>query len=129
MHFGLPAVFLTITTDDQRNYCIVLYALSEASRATLPNVEMNNMNDDEIIAEFKIRQRCRTSNPGLCAEEYHRIMTLVIKHLFQWNETKINVQLAKGVLPSFLHGVLQQKNKEGKLCMAISYCLSRTGKN
>ena len=88
MHFGLPAVFLTITPDDQRNYRIVLYALSKASRSSLPHVNVQNMNDDEIITEFKIRQRCRTSNPGLCAEEYHRIVTLVLKHLFQWDETK-----------------------------------------
>ena len=86
MHFGLPAVFLTITPDDQRNYRIVLYALSEASRASLPNVDVDSLSDDEIIAEFKIRQTCRTSNPGLCAEEYHRIMTLVIKHMFKWDE-------------------------------------------
>jgi hypothetical protein len=86
MHFGLPAVFLTITPDDGRNYRIVLYALSDKMRTSLPDVDVSNLSDDEIMAEFKIRQQCRTSYPGLCAEEYHRIMTLVIKHLFQWDE-------------------------------------------
>jgi len=88
MHFGLPAVFLTVTPDDGRNYRIVLYALSDDLRTNLPDVDVSNLRDDEIMAEFKIRQRCRTSYPGLCAEEYHRIMTLVIKHMLQWDETK-----------------------------------------
>ena len=86
MHFGLPAVFLTITPDDQRNYRIVLYALTSEERARLPDVNAENLSNDQILLEFKMRQSCRTATPGLCAEEYHRIMTLVIKHLFQWDE-------------------------------------------
>ena len=87
-HFGSPAVFLTVTPDDGRNYRIVLFSLSDTSRANLPHVNPAAMSEAEIMQEYKFRQGCRTSYPGFCAEEYHRIMTNVIKHLFQWDVKK-----------------------------------------
>lgn len=88
MEFGLPTIFLTVTPDDGRNYRIVLYAFSEERQSSNADLPAASMSDEQILLEFKIRQRCRTDNPGLCAEEYHRIMTLIIKHLFQWDEKK-----------------------------------------
>ena len=83
--YGAPAVFLTVTPDDGRNYRIVLYALSDTLRATGPHMNPAAMSEAEVMQEYKFRQGCRTSYPGFCAEEYHRIMVNVIKHLFQWD--------------------------------------------
>jgi hypothetical protein len=84
MKFGLPCIFLTISPDDCRNYRILVYALDNKTEKLEVNV--NDLSDDQIVADFKIRQQARFDHPGLCAEEYERIMELVIKHLFNWNE-------------------------------------------
>ena len=55
MQFGLPAVFLTITPNDQHKYRIVLYALSASEHAALPNVISANLSNEQIIHEYKIR--------------------------------------------------------------------------
>ena len=85
IQFGLPAIFLTITPDDKRNFRIVLYA---CKGRVLPfgSVDVNSFTDEEIIADFRIREQIREDHPGLCAEEYQRIVQLVIKHLFAWDE-------------------------------------------
>lgn len=88
MHFGHPGVFLTVTPDDEGNFHIVLYAIPESAMATLPDVDISHFNSDQIILEFKTRKYCRTAFPGFCAEEYQKMMTLIIKHIFQWDEEK-----------------------------------------
>ena len=82
MKFGLPCIFLTITPDDNRCFRIILYLLNGQSGLGL---KPQDMTDSEILADFKFRQESRVKFPGLCAEEYARIMNLVIKHVFGWN--------------------------------------------
>ena len=88
--FGLPAIFLTITPDDKRNFRIILYACGNHNHIISPYAKdyVNSLSDDDIFAKFKVRERVREQHPGLCAEEYNRIMKLVIKHLFDWDEEK-----------------------------------------
>jgi hypothetical protein len=85
MRFGLPCIFLTISPDDLRNYRIVVYALDGTEKAN-GFVDVKNLSDEQILADFKVRQEARFDHPGLCAEEYERIIELVIKHMFNWNE-------------------------------------------
>ena len=90
MAFGLPAIFLTVTPDDTRCFRILVYALYgvlEGKHQGLVNgeVDVNALSDEDIIADFKIRQEARVEYPGLCAEEYSRIIDLVIKHIFSWD--------------------------------------------
>ena len=87
IQFGLPCIFLTITPDDLRNFRIVVYAM-KGEEYQFGKTEVNGLSDTEILADFKIRQEIRSDYPGLCAEEYGRIVDLVIKHLFSWDETK-----------------------------------------
>jgi hypothetical protein len=94
MRFGLPCIFLTVSPDDLRNYRIIVYALNDGSVKPNGSVDVKELSDDQIVADFKVRQQARFDHPGLCAEEYERIMELVIKHLFNWDETK---QKSKGV--------------------------------
>jgi hypothetical protein len=82
--FGPPAIFFTITPDDQRNFRIVLYSLKKSEKIfSLDNVE--NLTDEEVILDMNIRREARVSFPGLCAEEYMRIVDLVIRIIFNWD--------------------------------------------
>ena len=85
IRFGLPCIFLTISPDDQRNFRVVVYAI-EGREYAFGQKNVADMEDSEVLADFKVRQKVRGDYPGLCAEEYGRIMDLVIKHLFGWDE-------------------------------------------
>jgi hypothetical protein len=85
MRFGLPGIFLTVSPDDLRNYRIVVYAL-KPNQNVHGSVNVKDLSDDQILTDFKMRQDTRFNHPGLCAEEYERIIELVIKHVFNWNE-------------------------------------------
>lgn len=82
MKFGLPCIFLTVTPDDSRSFRIILYALDGRHGF---GMNPDELSDAAILADFKIRQDTRMNFPGLCAEEYSRIMDLVIKHVFGWD--------------------------------------------
>jgi hypothetical protein len=89
MKFGIPAIFLTITPDDTRSFRIVVYSLPPQKITAYGEVDPKNFSEDDILTDFNIRREARVQHPGLCAEEYQRIMELVIKHLFNWDtETK-----------------------------------------
>lgn len=82
--FGLPCIFFTISPDDSRNYRIVVYSLQH-KEYEFGKIDVNSFSDEEIMMEFNIRHNIRVGCPGLCAEEYQRIIQLVIKHIFQWD--------------------------------------------
>ena len=136
MKFGLPAIFFTITPDDTRNYRIVLYALKEVKPFGTYNVE--DFSDDDIIASLNLRQQVRFDHPGLCAEEYTRIINLVIKHLFNW-DTKNQKSLGVGLFVEVLAWCLAteeqgQKSLHGHFLLfiknwaAVMAAIQRRGK-
>jgi hypothetical protein len=85
MKFGIPAIFLTITPDDLRSFRIVVYALSPEKVSAYGQVDTQSFSESDILKEFNIRREARVQHPGLCAEEYQRLMQLVIKHFFNWD--------------------------------------------
>ncbi len=85
MKFGIPALFLTITPDDLRSFRIVVYALSPKKVSAYGEVDAQSLSESEILSEFNIRRKARVEHPGLCADEYQRLMQLVIKHFFNWD--------------------------------------------
>jgi len=87
MRFGLPAIFLTVTPDDLRNYRIVVYSCAKVEKVN-GNYCPTDFSNDDIMADFQFRSDVRLQHPGLCAEEYRRIVDLVIKHLFNWDSEK-----------------------------------------
>jgi len=93
MMFGLPAIFLTISPNDERNFRIIVYALKGTEKAT-QSIDVNDLTDEQILIDFKVRKKARLDHPGLCAEEYERIILLVIKHFFNWN---VEEQKANGI--------------------------------
>ena len=82
--FGPPCIFFTVSPDDSRNYRIVVYSLQHREYE-FGKINVNSFSDEDIVSEFTIRQKIRYECPGLCAEEYQRVIHLVIKHIFQWN--------------------------------------------
>ncbi|MGB8699100.1 MAG: DUF6570 domain-containing protein [Thermosynechococcaceae cyanobacterium] len=98
--FGLPSIFLTVTPDDLRNFRIVVYSIV-GNDGMCGEVDVNKLSDDQIIADFKLRSEIRVKYPGLCAEEYERIVHLVIKHLFNW-DMKEQKSKGKGLFAEIL---------------------------
>ena len=54
------------TPDDGRSFRVVVYAMKEPMKDYL-NIDISTLSDDDILADFKIRQSQRVNNPGLCA--------------------------------------------------------------
>jgi hypothetical protein len=90
--FGIPAIFLTITADDLRNFRIVVYSVSPYKLDAFGELDPKMLSESDILIAFIVRREARVEHPGFCAEEYQRIMELVIKHLFNWdNETQKSI--------------------------------------
>ena len=87
MKFGLPAIFLTVTPDDQRSVRISIYSGAKVEKQ-YGSVDVKSLSDEDLLAEFKVRQSIQVNHPGLCAEDYSRIIKLVIKHIFKWDEER-----------------------------------------
>jgi hypothetical protein len=87
MKFGLPSIFLTVSPDDLRNFRIVVYSLV-GKKTVSGQMNVNDVSDEQVLADFKFRSETRLKYPGLCAEEYERIVNLVIKHFFNWDVEK-----------------------------------------
>jgi hypothetical protein len=87
MKFGLPSIFLTVSPDDLRNFRIVVYSLVGKRRVS-GQMNVNDVSDKQVLADFKFRSETRLKYPRLCAEEYERIVDLVIKYFFNWDVEK-----------------------------------------
>ena len=83
MRFGFPAIFLTITPDDRRNFRIVIYSCLGKEKKT--NYNISDFTDDDILFKYNLRKKAAVDYPGLCAEEYEHIIDLVVKHVFNWD--------------------------------------------
>jgi hypothetical protein len=83
--FGIPAIFLTITPDDLRNFRVVVYSLSPHKVTPFGEVDTKTFSETDILIDFNVRREARVEHPGFCAEEYQRMMELVIRHLFNWD--------------------------------------------
>ena len=86
MKYILPAIFLTISPDDTKNYRIMLYALKEVK--PFGEYDPKDFSDDDVVASLKVRRQVHFDHPGLCAEEYNRIIDLVVQHFFNWDKEK-----------------------------------------
>jgi hypothetical protein len=101
MKFGIPAIFLTITPDDLRSFRVVVYSLSPNKVSAHGEVDPKSFSESDILTDFNVRREARVQHPGLCAEEYQRLMELVIKHLFNW-DTKTQTSNGMGLFGEVL---------------------------
>ena len=83
--FGLPCIFFTITPDDSRNFRIIAYSL-EKKVPKFGEIKIDELTDDEILADFRFKSQQRLKYPGLCAEEYARVTQIIIQHVLNWDE-------------------------------------------
>jgi hypothetical protein len=74
MKFGIPAIFLTITPDDLRSFRVVVYSLSPNKVSAYGEIDPKTFSESDILTDFNIRREARVQHPGLCAEEYQRLM-------------------------------------------------------
>jgi hypothetical protein len=72
-----------VNPDDQRNFRIKLYAFCTPVKVKMSGeYDPNEFSDEEVLADFNVRQDARLDHPAHCAEEYECIINLFIKHLF-----------------------------------------------
>ena len=76
---------MTITPDDLRNFRVVVYSLSPHKVTAFGEVDSKTFSETDILIDFNVRREARVEHPGFCAEEYQRMMELVIRHLFNWD--------------------------------------------
>ncbi|EJK72421.1 hypothetical protein THAOC_06050, partial [Thalassiosira oceanica] len=84
-YFGLHAIFLSISPDDENDFRIRLFACPGVDHP-LPSAE--NMTDEDCILDFVLRKKQRTARPGACSMEYQNAMDIVLRCLLGWDSKK-----------------------------------------
>ena len=80
--FGVPAVFFTVTPDDNGSFRIKVNACKESAGPPDINDALADIKLDADIA-----REIREQYPGLCDFDFENILDLVIKHLIGWDES------------------------------------------
>jgi hypothetical protein len=83
-----------------------VYSLLPQKVTPFGEVDSKTLSESDILLDFNVRRKARVEHPGLCAEEYQRMMELVIRHLFNWDvET-------------------QKSNRVGLFAKILAWCLA-----
>ena len=72
----------------------MVYSLLPQKVIPLGEVDSKTLSKSDILLDFNVRRKARVEHPGLCTEEYQRMMELVIRHLFNWD---VETQKSNGV--------------------------------
>jgi hypothetical protein len=59
----------------------VVYSLSPHKVTSFGEVDTKTLSESDILLDLNVRRKAWVDHPGLCAEEYQRMMELVIRHL------------------------------------------------
>ena len=81
--FGLPALMVTISPDDQRGLWIQV-ALHRNPTDFDPG-SVDHLDDSDLVILYKKRCGDRLLFPGLCAEEYMAIVETFIRDVLKWD--------------------------------------------
>ena len=84
--FGLPALFVTISPDDERSVWISVYALNNCEKLWHSEPTTEDLSDEYLLTSYKKRCKDRIDFPGLCAEAYIAIVESFIKDFLGWND-------------------------------------------
>ena len=82
--FGLPALMVTISPDDQRGLWIQVALHRNPTDFTLLD-SIDQLDDSELIILYKKRCGDRLLYPGLCAEEYMAVVETFIRDVLKWD--------------------------------------------
>ena len=99
VRFGLPALFVTVSPDDQRSAWIRIYLLRDQNQFWGKEPDVDSLKNEDIIAEYKQRKADRTEFPGLCAEDYIAITEIFIRQVLKWDR-KWETNLGEGLFGS-----------------------------
>lgn len=85
MQFGPPCIFLTVEQNDLSNFWIILYSLKgkDYQYGKRPEFTQKKL-------KFKFKKAIMLEYPGLCAVEYERLVNLVIKYIFNYDQRERN---------------------------------------
>ena len=112
VRFGLPALFITISPDDQRSLWISVYAAKNTEKFWSTEPTTSEYSDENLIGQFKQRCRNRLELPGLCAESYMAIVECFIKYVLQWDIEK-NVNTGEGYF-GFVEAFTKATEEQGR---------------
>ena len=87
--FGAHSIFFTVTPDDECTFVVRMYANS-GEKIYVPGCDCN---EEDCIADFKLRAKNRTKYPGACSLYYQSVIQGVYEML-GWD---LNANYKKGV--------------------------------
>ena len=115
VNFGLPALFVTISPDDQRSLWIKVHLLKDPKRIHDPERAVNELSENDMVELYRERVSIRSEYPGLCAEDYIAIVETFIRDILRWdteNETAFGEGLF-GVTEGFTGATEEKGRKRG----------------
>ncbi len=83
--FGMPNLFVTVTPDDSMSFRIKVFARS-GQTVPLPSFSWS---DEECVLDLAVREKIRTSYPGLCSLDFQSLMDFMWKFLIGWDVEKM----------------------------------------
>jgi hypothetical protein len=81
-HFGCPTFFLTVTPDDDNHILIQIYSQTFLS----PQVDIDNMTDEEIFRLSNLKTDLRIAFPGICAFFFEAMLNIVLHDVIGWDK-------------------------------------------
>jgi hypothetical protein len=82
-YFGTHSIFFTVTPDDECTFTVRMYA-NMGKKINIPKCDCN---EDECIADFKLRAKSRTKFPGACSLYYQSVLQAVYE-ILGWDLAK-----------------------------------------
>ena len=120
-YFGPPAVFKTMSPDEQDNMRVKLYAITGEHK--IPTTK-DMMDEEMCFLDLTLRKKVRSKFPGACAIEFQNIMDIVTKVLIGWDKQKAEGSNGVYGIPlAYGAGVEEQARKSlhAHFCVWIKY--------
>mmetsp|Transcript_5574 Transcript_5574/g.8547 ORF Transcript_5574/g.8547 Transcript_5574/m.8547 type:complete len:222 (+) Transcript_5574:673-1338(+) len=80
----MPCLFFTVSPDSSQSFQISVFAMQNTEKCY---DEINEMEftDDELLLKLNLRNKNRIEYPGICEQEYIRVIDHIIFCLFKWD--------------------------------------------
>jgi hypothetical protein len=106
--FGLPALFFTVTPDDQCNFRIQIMKYGEVGTPG----DFRFCEASEVEATYEVCAESRIMLPGLCSIDFSHVLQLLIRHVLGWDTIrKQGHHGAFGKIDAFYGAVEEQARK------------------
>ena len=98
--FGLPCLFLTITSDDKNNFCIVAYSTTNVKGNPF-NIDISNIPDEDVIAKCNLKKRFAL--PGTLCRRIEWVCMFFVLGGFQGVVVKLEMFISGNCFTSNLY--------------------------